>query len=86
VANFNRLVIKFEENKKEPSAFEAVRVEPRAPVPLWPNYVLMIKQLQADREEVSALEAKVAALQQPVAGFLHRCNSGAEGQRSHMYS
>jgi len=56
VANYNRLVNKFEANKKEPSAYEAVKVEP--PVPLRP-----LKQA----EEVSALEAKVAELQQQLA-------------------
>lgn len=56
VANYNRLVNKFEANKKEPSAYEAVNVEP--PVPLRP-----LKQA----EEVSALEAKVAELQQQLA-------------------
>jgi hypothetical protein len=59
VANFNRLVTKFEENKKEPSAFEAVKVEP--PVPLRP--------ILTQAEEVSALEAKVASLQQQLASY-----------------
>ena len=57
VANYNRLVNKFEANKKEPSAFEAVKVEP--PVPLRP--------ILTQAEEVSALEAKVAELQQQLA-------------------